>query len=377
MRIVYCIPGLYNSGGMERVLSCKANYLASLGHEIHIVTTDQMGRPCFFPLDERIRTYDLGVNYEINNGGSLWHKLSTYYARQRRHRRELTALLMRIRPDVTVSMFGNDEGIIPSIQDGSRKVLEYHFSKLKRLQYGRRGLWRLIDHWRTKADERAVRRYDRFVVLTEEDRQLWGDLPNIRVIANPLPFDTEQTSTLTARRVIAAGRYDYQKNFEALIDIWAQVSPQFPDWHLDIYGDGPLRGALEERVERLGLSGTLSLQKPTRDMPAEYLRSALYAMTSHYEGLPMVLLEAQTMGLPIVSYACQCGPRDIVADGETGYLVDLYDEQAFVARLMSLMASEGERQRMGANAREASQRYRLERIMPQWEQLFEELYRTR
>lgn len=360
---------------MERVLSCKANYLAAHGYEIHIITTDQMGRPPFFPLDERIRTYDLDINYESNNGGSLWHKVSTYRTRQRRHRERLTRLLMQIRPDVTVSMFGNDEAIIPTIQDGSRKVLEYHFSKLKRLQYGRRGLWRLVDLWRTRQDERHVRAYDRFVVLTDEDRQLWGDLPNIHVIANPLPFESAETAPLIHHRVIAAGRYDYQKNFEALIDIWARVSPQHPDWHLDIYGNGPLRPELAARVERLGLTDSLTLQLPTRDMPAEYLHSSIYAMTSHYEGLPMVLLEAQTMGLPIVSYACQCGPRDIITDGENGYLVPLYDESAFAEALSRLMHSESERQRMGASARLSSARYRIDSIMPQWLELFESLRR--
>lgn len=373
MKIVYCIPGLYNSGGMERVLSCKANYLVARGHELYIITTDQMGRKPFFALDPRIQTYDLGIDYEVNNGGSLWAKVSSYIGRQRRHRQRLEALLMRIRPDITISMFGNDEGIVPHIQDGSHKVLEYHFSKLKRLQYGRRGLWRLMDLWRTRQDERVVGLFDRFVVLTEEDRALWGDMPNIRVIPNPLPFDSPVVSPLSEKRVIAAGRYDYQKNFEALIDIWAEVAPKHPDWHLDIYGDGALRPALEARIERLGLGNQLTLQHPTHDMPQVYMQSAVYAMTSHYEGLPMVLLEAQTMGLPIVSYACPCGPRDIITEGQDGFLVKLGDRDTFAQRLSMLMDDYDLRLRMGQSAKQASLRYQLEPIMARWEELFASL----
>lgn len=374
MKILYCIPGLYNSGGMERVLSCKANYLASRGYEISIVTTEQRGRALFFPLDERIKTYDLGINYEVSNG-SLWGKLVGFFFLQRRHRARLEALVEELHPDVMVSMFGNDERIVPCLKDGSRKVLEYHFSKLKRLQYGRQGLWRYLDLWRMRADERIVQLFDRFVVLTEEDRALWGSLSNMEVIPNPLPFESQAMSSLEHKRVIAAGRYEYQKNFADLISIWAKVSPLHPDWRLAIYGDGSLRQELEALVLRLGLTETLSLLPATRDMHREYLHSAIYALTSHYEGLPMVLIEAQSMGLPIVSYTCQCGPRDIVSEGEDGFLVDLYDKDRFALRLSQLMADSDLRQRMGARAREASSRYELDQVMAQWEALFASLER--
>lgn len=370
MKIVYCIQALYNSGGMERVLTCKANYLVALGHEVHIITTDQMMRPIFFPLDKRVSTYDLGINYEVTNGGGVWQKVKGHWGRQRRHRIGLERLLYEIRPDVTVAMFGNDEGIIPRIKDGSRKVLECHFSKPRRLQYARTGLWHYIDRWRTWQDGRAAVKFDKFVVLTQEDKALWGDLPNITVIPNPLPFVSEDVATLSDKRVIAAGRYTYQKNFEALIRIWSRISREFPDWRLDIYGEGPLRPKLEGMVESLGLSESLSLCKPTLDMPREYLHSSVYAMTSNYEGLPMVLLEAQTMGLPIVSYACQCGPRDIITDGVDGYLVDMHDEDAFAERLARLMSDTDERYRMGASAKQASSRYEIDQIMAQWLDLF-------
>ncbi len=372
MKILYCIPGLYNSGGMERVLSCKANYLAACGYDIVIVTTEQRGRAPFFPLDARIKTYDLGINYEASNG-SLWGKVLGFFTQQRRHYARLSALVEELRPDVVVSMFGNDERVVLRLRDGSHKVLEYHFSKLKRLQYGRRGLWRYLDLWRMRGDERIVRLYDRFVVLTEEDKALWGHLPNMEVIPNPLPFERGELSCLGEKRVIAAGRYEHQKNFTDLINIWAKVSPLYPDWHLTIYGDGSLRAELEAQVATLGLSESVSLSPATRDMRREYQRSAIYALTSHYEGLPMVLIEAQAVGLPIVSYSCQCGPRDIVTDGVDGFLVGLYDQDAFAERLSRLMGDAELRYRMGAKAAEASGRYDLERVMAQWKTLFANL----
>lgn len=373
MRIVYCIPATSNSGGMERVLSRKVNYLTKLGHELIVITTDQRGASPFFPLNEAVQQYDLGINYDETNGRGILAKLFSYPAKYRKHKSRLRKLLSSLQPDIVISMFGDDATLLPKIKDGSRKVLEYHFSKLKRLQYGRRGLWRMVDLLRTKLDERTVKHYDRFVVLTEEDAGYWGKLPNIQVIPNPLPFVSEEGSPCTSHRVLAVGRYDFQKNFSKLIELWAQISPKYPDWHLDIYGDGTLRRDLEQQVQALGLSDTVHLAHPTHQMPEVYRGASIYVMTSRYEGLPMVLLEAQHMGLPIVSFACPCGPRDILHPGEDGYLIEQGDDAAFIEALSSLMDSEEERIRMGANARQASSRYEVDAVMAQWTDLFASL----
>lgn len=374
MKIVYCIPALYNPSGMERVLTVKANYLAELGHEIIIVTSDQDGRAIHFPLHPSIRTYDVGANHEQNNGKGLLSKLLGYPAKYLRHKRRLTALLQELKADVVVSMFGEEAAFLPSIADGSHKVLEYHFSKLKRLQYDRKGLWRMVDEWRTREDERTVARYERFVVLTQEDADLWGTVSsNMQVIPNPLPFESDSPSPLSAKRILAAGRYCHQKDFASLIKIWANVAPKHPDWELAIYGDGPLRGELQALVDQLGIGSQTRLERPNSDMQSVYRNSSIYAMTSLYEGLPMVLIEAQTMGLPIVSYTCPCGPKDVVEHGVTGYLHPMGDAEGFAASLERLIQQEDLRQGMGASARRASQRYALGRIMPQWVSLFEGL----
>ena len=270
MRIVYCIPATSNSGGMERVLTRKVNYLVGQGHELIIITTDQKGAKPFFSLEGSVKQYDLGINYDENNGQGILAKLSAYPRKKRLHRQRLSELLGQLRADIVVSMFGEDATLLPQMKDGSRKVLEYHFSKLKRLQYGRTGLWRLVDILRTKLDERTVRPYDSFVVLTEEDAGYWGALPNIRVIPNPLPFVSEETSPCTSHKVIAVGRYDFQKNFSKLLDLWGRIAPAYPDWSLEIYGDGALRPELELQVNRLGLSSSVTLAKPTHQMKDVY-----------------------------------------------------------------------------------------------------------
>jgi len=374
MKIVYHIPGTYNSGGMERVLSNKANYLTTVcNYEIIIVTTDQRGRRPFFPLDERIKQYDLGINYEENNGRSVWHKLAHYPFKQWHHRCALTKILKAVNADITVSMFGNEVSFITKIKDGSRKVLEIHFCKFKKLQYERRGLWRMADVWRTRREETWIPRFDRFVVLTEEDKGYWGNFSNIEVIPNACSFETDEYSALTAKNVLAVGRYCPQKGFDMLIDIWHIVHQVMPGWHLNIVGDGEQRERLERKITHYGLQESITLAKPTGDIKSYYLNSSVVALTSRYEGLPMVLLEAQAFGLPVVAYECKCGPRDLIRSGINGFLVQVRSRQRASFRLMELMKDISLRRRMGRAAKENSKHFSQEEVMKKWINLFESL----
>ena len=373
MKIIYCIACTCHSGGMERVLTNKANYLARHGYEIVVVTTDQRGAQPFFPLEPSIRSIDLGINYDENNGKSFLNKLLHYPVKQALHRKRLKAVLMKERPNVTVSMFNNDAGFIPGIKDGSAKLLEIHFSKFKRLQYGRKGLWKLADRWRSKQDEKTVRKFDRFVVLTEEDKAYWGNLPNIMVIPNAISGIPAGTALLENKRVIAVGRYTYQKGFERLVDAWHLLASRFPDWKLDIIGDGEERPLLEQRIRSYGLDRQVTLTRPTQEIGKVYMEASILASSSRYEGLPMVLLEAQAFGLPIVAFQCKCGPKDIVSDGINGYLVPEGDIAGMAQQLEILMKDEALRKRMGLKAKESALRFNEEVIMKKWMYTFQTL----
>ena len=373
MKILYNIATTSRSGGMERVLANKANYLAALGYEVVIVSTDRFGLPPFFHLSEKIRQINLHIEYEGNNGKSIWNKLLHFPLKQWKHKRRLTEVLMRERPDITISMFNHDAGFITKIKDGSVKLLEVHFSRFKRLQYNRKGLWRLVDLWLTKQDEKTAKRFDRFVVLTEEDKENWGNQEHICVIPNANTFSPIRTAALDAKKVIAVGRYSYQKGFDRLIDAWRIVTKSCPDWQLEIVGEGDEKVALQNRIDRYGLAEQVKLMPATSAIEEVYLDASVMVLSSHYEGLPMVLLEAQSFGLPIVSFACQCGPKDIVEDGETGYLVPEGNVEQLAERLVNVMTNETLRKAMGRRAKEASYRYDEDRVMKQWIDMFKSL----
>ncbi|MBL1407273.1 glycosyltransferase family 4 protein [Sphingobacterium faecale] len=373
MKIIYNIAGLFNAGGMERVLTNKANYLAGLGYEVIILTTDQKNRKPYFDLKSCVKHLDLGINYaEIQDLG-LFFKAVAYWNKQRLHERRMRTLLNELEADVVICMFDHDVSFLHKIEDGSKKVLEIHFSRFKRLQYGRKGLWRVVDRQRSDRDLRLAKKYDRFVVLTKEDKGYWGDLNNIVVIPNANSFLTDTTAELSNKVAIAVGRYDYQKGFDDLIKIWAMVQPGFPDWQLKIYGAGEMETEMRKMIEDLNLEQYVFLCEPVRNIKEAYLSSSVYLMTSRYEGLPMALLEAQSCGLPLLSYACKCGPRDIIEEGRNGYLVKQDDMEEFVRRLREMLSREGLRKAMGEQGKDMSQHFSEEVVMKQWIKLFEEV----
>jgi glycosyltransferase involved in cell wall biosynthesis len=375
MKLIYCIASVYNPGGMERVLLNKLRWFAAQGgYELLLVTTDQQGRPPFYAFPEEVRMIDLDINYSVDNGSPALQKIVSYFRKRRLHRERLSALLMQERADIVVSLYPSESSFIPDIRDGSRKVLELHLNKFFRLQYGRKGLLGLADRFRSWQDERIVRRFDKFVVLTEEDARYWGNLPNLAVIPNAALQIPQVTREEQSRRVIAVGRLDYQKGFDRLIDAWARIPSAVREgWRLDIFGQGEWETMLRERIAAHGIEDSARINAPTKQIFDEYATSAFLVMSSHYEGFPMVMIEAMACGLPVVSFGFKCGPRDIIREGGNGLVVPEGDVPALASAMARLMSDDALRERMSQEARQVVETYSEENVMQQWKQCFDSL----
>ncbi|MVZ60981.1 glycosyltransferase family 4 protein [Sphingobacterium humi] len=373
MKIVYCISGIFNSGGMERVLANKANYLQKHGYEIVIITTDQRNRNTFFSFDPQIKHIDLDINYDLNNNKSLLSKVWSYPSKQRLHKKKLEAALKELKADVVISMFDHDVSFLHSISDGSEKLLEIHFSRFKRIQYGRKGFWGAIDRYRSKQDAITAAKYKKFVVLTQEDKKLWGNMKNMEVIPNANSFESDIVSNLQQKHAIAVGRFDYQKGFDELIDTWKIVNLSHPDWVLDIYGHGPLLQSYIQRIKAYGLENVIILHEPVKDIRNAYLNKSMVVMTSRYEGFGMVLIEAQVCGLPLLAYACKCGPRDIIEEGKNGMLFPVGDINGLAKGIISLIENKELRKTMGKEAKLMASNFSEDKVMHLWMKLFDGL----
>lgn len=370
MTLLFCIHSLYNPGGMERVLLNKVRWLLEHPEKgpfrIVVATTDQKGRPTFYPFPDGVEFVDFGVNYSDDNGKNFILKTLGFLRRRRTHRKALEALLTELRPDLTDCFYPGECSFVPDMKDGSRKVLELHQSKLFHLQYNRSGLMGLADRWRARTDERLVRRFDRFVVLTEEDARMWGEIPTMRVIPNSAVLKDAPCSELSAKRVIAVGRLDYQKSFDRLIEAWRIVHGKAPEWRLDIFGQGEWKERLLQQIADCGLEGCCAINAPTADIVNEYAASSLLVMSSHYEGFPMVLIEGMACGLPAVSFDYKCGPRDIIRDGVDGFIARDGDVTDLAGKMLLVIGDDELRRSMGQAAREVVRRFSPDSVMEKW-----------
>jgi glycosyltransferase involved in cell wall biosynthesis len=376
-KIVYCTPALYMAGGVERVLTLKANYFAEhYGYDITIILTEGKDKPFFYPLSDKINVLNLDVNFEELWTCSFIKKVIVYLKKQRLFKRLLTSELMRIRPDMTISLLRREINFLTSIKDGSRKIGELHVNRanyrnfegnesnvIKNL-FAKLWMKNLVGH---------LRKLDKFVVLTEEDKSQWHELSNIEVIPDPLSFHTDTVSPLTSKRVIAVGRYVYQKGFDLLLEAWSIVEKQCRDWELAIYGQGE-RDRYEQLMDELKINrNRCHLNGATSDIKQEYLNSSVFAFSSRFEGFGMVLIEAMSCGLPVVSFDCPCGPKDIISNNTDGILVPNGDVEKLADSLLYFINHVEEIRHFSINAQVKSKQYSLDVLSLRWINLFDTL----
>ena len=377
LKIVYCTPALYMAGGVERVLTLKANYFAEhFGYDITIILTEGKDKPLFYPLSKRIKIVNLDVNFEELWTCSFVKKVSVYLSKQRIFKKRLTAELMRIRPDITVSLLRREINFINDIKDGSKKIGELHVNRAnyRNFEEGDANfLKNLFAKFWMRSLVSHLKQLDKFIVLTEEDKASWTELSNVEVIPDPLAFDITEVSPLKAKRVIAVGRYVYQKGFDLLLQAWAKIEKQFPDWELAIYGMGD-RSPYENLAKQLGVDmNRCHLNGSTQNIKKEYLESSLFVFSSRFEGFGMVLIEAMACGLPVVSFDCPCGPKDIVSHDGDGLLVPSGDIDKLANAMSQLMDSYELRHQMAKNAICNVRRFQIDEIADRWQFLFEDV----
>jgi glycosyltransferase involved in cell wall biosynthesis len=376
IKIAYCIPLLNRASGMERVLTIKANYLTEkLGYDVAIILTDGKGEPSFFPLSEKVKVIQLDINIDNLWKYPIWKHLFIYKKKIRVYRKRLELCLNYLKPDITISLLRREINFINDLKDGSIKMGEIHFGRYRYREFNKRYFptfvnKRLSALWMKQLDSKIIK-LEKFIVLTHEDSSQWKRMNNITVIPNPITINGSKKTSCTNKQAIAVGRYTLQKGIDLLIEAWKKVNEKHPEWLLNIYGSGD-KSAYENMAIKYQLTGSINLHHATKDIIEKYLESSIYVLSSRYEGLPLVLMEAMSVGLPCVAFACPCGPKDIIHDGEDGILCEDGNVDQLAEGICKLIEDEEQRKKMGINAAINIQRFTLDNIMQQWDNLFKE-----
>ena len=382
MKIVYFFPNLKDSAGTERMLNVKANYLADvLHHEVTIITYRQFDDPIFFEFSDKIKFEHFNIPDPTSQlkGLGYWKKRELYTNFMQTYRRKVEDYLTQNPTDIAISMyFGAEHKFLPLLKDGSKKLMEYHFhfdimpfSKNLKAEWSVRNFRMKIQ---TKLFQRTLNKYDKIIVLTEQDQQEWEKyFDNITNIPNPITIQPIQADP-QLKKVLAVGRFTYQKGFNYLIDAWAIINKDFPNWELNIYGSGELEEEFINQIKRLNLEKSIHIYPPRKDINRVFSQHSIYALSSRFEGFPLVLIESLASGLTPVAFECKNGPKQMMGDSRLkDFLVQPFDVKEFAEKLKILMENESLRTEMSKEAVNVSKRYELIPIMELWQETFSHL----
>lgn len=376
-KIVYCTPALYSAGGTERVVSLKANYFADvLGYDVTIIVTEGKNSNSFFHLSDKVEVINLGLNFEEIWNVSFIEKVFLYLKKQRKYKKLLKRELMRIRPDITITTLRREINFINEINDGSRKIGEQHLSRSNYRRTDPRFTnicEKFFYRWWKNRIVYSLTKLDKLVVLTPDAASEWTEVKNIIMIPDPLPIKVESCSTRSSKRVITIGRYSYEKGYDLLLKVWSIVEKKLSDWQLDIFAMGDPTPYVKMMDDLSIDKKRCHLNSSVVDVEDEYMKSSILVQPSRTEGFGLVIVEAMSCGLPVVSFDCENGPRSVITNGEDGFLIPPFDVEMFANSLMRLMSDDDLRKSMGEKGKQNSRRYDIGIVGQQWKQLFDEL----
>lgn len=354
--ICFFCGNLNNAGGTERVSTSVANALVEKGYNVLMLNLWEGDKP-FFDLASNIKNTQL---YPNRVSFSKQYLQTVFKLRNFLKDNKVNTLIV---VESMLSLFSLPARIGLNINH----ITWEHFNYNVTLGQGGRALSRHLSRLFS----------NKIVTLTEADKKIWEKKTfgnaEIIAIANPSPYPISQHLPSQANKtVLAVGRLTYQKGFDLLIQAWKLVKnkPHFSEWKLNIVGDGEERQDLDDKIEQYGLESTVRLFPFSNNINKFYLEASLYCMSSRFEGLPMVLIEAQSFGLPIASFDCDTGPSEIVEHNKSGLLCKKENIQDLAENLQNLMKlSEDEYNNMVLAAKESVKKFSLARIIEKWEEI--------
>ena len=372
MRIIFVLRSVVLSGGIERVFVDKANWLASHGHDILFLTYEQGLHKFSFPLNEAVCHEDLECRFFTVYQKSVFTRPFWKMLMKSRFRKRLRAKIERFHPDIMAFPGSEFQSIAISMNSYVPVVYESHTSFMDTMEEHAswpRRIWQRMRH-------RCVKKCDLFISLTKGDASCWRKYVNrVCVLPNPLTSYILHPVVRDSTRIICVGRLTQTKRFDRVIDAFSMIADRYPEWVVDIFGEGDLHEQLQKQIAERHLIGRINIKSPTQYIYAEYQNSSFFVLGSDYESFGLVLVEAMACGIPVVSVNCPFGPAEIIDDGVTG-LLSGNTSKDLSEKMEWMITHEAERREMGRQAHQAAARYQQDVVMKEWESIYSSVLRN-
>ncbi len=364
MRICGVIASL-GSGGAERVMTELCAGWHHRGHSVTLLTLSS-GVDDFYAVPSGVQRVALGLaSVSANAMEAVRANMTRLHG--------LRAALRAAQPDVVVS-FTDQTNVLVLLAAQQLGIPVVVSERIDPRRHDPGSAWRALRH--------ATYRHAAAIVVQTERVRSWAErfVPTGRVYVIPNPQRAAQVATPPAgeraTRIMAMGRLVPQKGFDQLIRAFVAVAADFPEWRLEIYGEGPDRDTLEASVRTHGVSHVVSLPGRTTEGDAALATASIFALTSRYEGFPNVLLEAMTHGCACVATDCDSGPAELLVDRQSGLLAPVDDTTAIAGALRQLMGDRELRTALGHGAQKASARFTPECVLDQWDAVLRSVSNT-
>lgn len=369
MKILYFTIQINDLGGLARIVIDKINRLVGMGYDVTLCNIESLEVRPYYPLDSRVKL--VRGDMQTTPGGMLTRLKGTLATVKR-----LRQIIREENPDVIINAHTPlITWVLPFVCRDIPKIMEIHQSRQGLEVFNQKYLSPTAQWVHRHAIRWIYGKYRKLVVLTHGDQESWN-LKNCIVIPNfsTYPVESENPNPLTSKNVICLARLMPQKRIDLLIEIWAKVAKDFPDWKCTVYGEGMYRLEYEAMAAKLGVGDSFRMPGAVPDVRKYIDDSSILCLTSEYEGFGIVLIEAQLKGVPVIAFE-YVGVHDIIENGQDGWIVPFGDTDAYADKLREMMSSHEERLRLQQNAFRSVKKFDNKRVMKEWDSLFRSLHK--